>query len=814
MNLVPQPKQVNWSAEAPWEVKAQGAAIVIGERATAPEAYAAELLRDRVAKRFRQEWPIVREGAATERQGFLVVLGLRASNRELDRLCTERAIDVSAESPGHDGYAIETFEAGGKRVALIAGCNPRGAVYGQDTFFQMLSGKKGGVLVHRAAVRDRPTVPWRGRPQTHYEQYLRPGELETYMTSRINFIDLRDGIYAFEPGAELDKRTLARVVAEAHRRGLVIFGTVNCGVGRAEYPAALETFREFLDLGADGLWLSFDDKGPGDAPEEIVAQVIELARAHGISGSRLATTPPKGDYQEIRTHFNRLIAAVPGMEEALWFFTIVPSPQALADARAVGLKVTPSRWHNWTRPHSGFTHLSSGSLLAAGKRSYLNVPPLSEGWHSPSYAELAAGGDCVEAIMPWGGNTWGQYYIVPVIGWWGWSPEGHDWEAVRGRIYDIVYGPNQVEAAREFDDTLLEVEALFAYAWDASEWQPICPARLKRLEDREPALALFDRLERLQQRIAAGAVEESMLPAEELETAYVGAMRAELETGRIEALIDYPEYWWDQHQRKVLSAVYDGRDEDADRLTAEVREPAVSEIERIETDLGHLRVVPDYAKWWKGRLGLDAQGWRGLVARRREELAVRVWDYGYYQAKTSTMLQEANNPPMGWGTGRWEMQNKFLATILPGEREHFRGNWIAGVYDATPAAVFAHERRKGAVAGNYAEVEFRIPLSGRRDRLALMIFLSNHSKESIGLHYVKARWAGRHFIELLWDDTVLWAADLGRPRLEGEWFVVKLPPLPEELESLPVRLRVEDRKESESSTIAFVGPIRLVEFPE
>ena len=201
---------------------------------------------------------------------------------------------------------------------------------------------------------------------------------------------------------------------------------MNCGVASNQYDKVMGTFRELLDLGADGLWLSFDDKGPGDDPVALTKRVLELGRERQISGQRIAITPPKGSYQRIVTDFNRKIMAVPGMEQALWFWTGVPSTLALEDARSIGIKVKPSWWHNWPRLET--------------PQTYTGVPPLSLGWSEPDYGTLAAGGDFVEAVMPWGGNAFGQHYIAPVIDWWGWNPQGHDWNALRRRMFSIVFG--------------------------------------------------------------------------------------------------------------------------------------------------------------------------------------------------------------------------------------------------------------------------------------------------------------------------------------------------------------------------------------
>jgi hypothetical protein len=105
-----------------------------------------------------------------------------------------------------------------------------------------------------------------------------------------------------------------------------------------------------------------------------------------------------------------------------------------------------------------------------------------------------------------------------------------------------------------------------------------------------------------------------------------------------------------------------------------------------------------------------------------------------------------------------------------------------------------------------------VPISGRRDRLALLIYLADANKESYGLGRAKWRWSGFRAIRLLWGERELWKADLGIPRLSGEWFVVPLPELPAEIESLNLRLRVEDYFSARNNLqIVFVGPIRLLE---
>ncbi len=801
LRLVPPPKEVRWSQTAPLSL--ENAAIVIGDGAQPPERYAADMLERHVARRFCRQWAIVSENEGSHKYNPIILLGQRTSNRWLDRLCREKGINLNETSPGHDGYVIEPLAIGDQNVIIVGGSNARGVIYGQDTLFQMLTRSQGGLAWTRASVRDWPSVPWRGRPQTHFMNYLRAGDLDCYMESRINFIDLRNDTYAFEPGAELDKANLSRVIEEARRRGLIVYGTVNCGVPRHEYAAAMRTFKEFISLGVDGLWVSFDDKGPGESPELIVTDVLELGRQHGITGNRVAICPPKGSYQDIVTEFNERIMAIPGMEKASWFWTRWPSARHLAQARSIGLDCKPAWWHNWPRLHT--------------PHRYIEPPSMAVGWHAPSYDMLADGGRYVDAVMPWGGNAWGPHYIIPVIGWWGWSPGQHDWPSTRSRIYDIVFGPGQVATATAFDDTLVQTKSLLRYSTRGSRWQPCCPVRLIKVEDRQKVLAQVRKMRDLLGDLKKKSPGATMLDPEQLGTFYLDRMEAELQTIETGARLPYPEYWWEPHQRNVLTAIYDGDLARANERVAAVRNRLLDEVAEVAKATGELGRVDEYVSWWRERAGLDAQGWQNLVAERREELARRVSDYSYYVAVPSAMLAPLREPPLDWGSGRWQTSNRVLATVLPTEREFAWGNWIGGLYHGgdLEAAVFAARRKSQSMAGEFSELELVLPVSGRRDRLALLLFINHANKDAIGAQHTTARWAGYRFVELLWDDKLVWEADVGLPRENGEWFMVDLPVIPEDVATLTLRLRVVDRRMlTVNHTIVFVGPIRLIERQE
>ncbi len=110
-----------------------------------------------------------------------------------------------------------------------------------------------------------------------------------------------------------------------------------------------------------------------------------------------------------------------------------------------------------------------------------------------------------------------------------------------------------------------------------------------------------------------------------------------------------------------------------------------------------------------------------------------------------------------------------------------------------------------------AEWPVEVPISGRRDALNLLLYVSNWNRESLGLETVVNRWGGYRVVRLLDGENLLWEVDIGVHRPEGEWFLVKLPEPPKEVAKLNLRLRVEDVRDFALDCTVFVGPIRLIE---
>lgn len=818
--LVPQPKEVRWGDEPPLVLAEDRVAIVLGEKSVSAEQEAADMLQRCVARRFGNTWPIVRQNDSLAEYAVRICLGQPSTHTRAAAILGERQVELPAGPEGSDGYVIEILPEQDTTTVLVAGSNARGVTYGQDTLFQLLQAEDSQLQLVRVSIRDWASIAWRGRPMTDVRHYLEPGTWDGLISARMNWIDLRNGTYAFEPDyafTDKDKTNIAKVIGEAHKREILVYGAVNCGVPAARYDAVLEKFRQFIEFGVDGLWISFDDKGPGDDPERITRDILALGAEHGMTGSRIATTPPKGSYQTVTAPFNRKIVAVPGMERALWFWTPLPDEQFAADAREIGLAVNPSWWHNWPRVLGGFTHIRGGNLNTDVRRTYVEIPALEIGWHRPSYEMIADAARYVLAAVPWSGNGVAKEYVAPTFGWWSWAPELHDWSAARMRIHSTVYGPAQASSMVEFEDALAEARSLFAFPMTPGQWRPNCPARLKQLEDRTKALTLLGRCEMLASWVASRFADSTLLDAELVRERFVEPMQQEARIGKVCARVEFPEYWWIDHQRKLLDAVHAGDMDGANALIASARSRVTQSIDQIADELDALTLTEKYVEFWRRTAGMSAADWKSAMQDRQEELARRVDHYGYYSVIIDKLLPKLLAPPTGWGRGGAERQMRVLASALPDVREQYWGDWLAGIYRSgrDEAAVFAMEPNAAARAGDFAELPVRLPVSGERDRLGLLVFMNRWVKEMIGHEDVPGRWMGYSAVQLLWGDEVVWEADVGLPRTGREWELVGLPPIPEDLTELNLRLRVIDKRDSSGMrAIVFVGPVRLVQMPQ
>jgi hypothetical protein len=639
--IVPQPKVYRDGGQY---VGFQPAAIVIGAKATEPERYAAECLADLIQRRFNRQTAICTEGEEPSTSEQIILIGCRASHGQLDRLCAERRIGLSATSPGADGYVLEFVDQGVRKVILVGASNPRGAIYGAHALFDLTqreapqANQPARALVRVASVRDWPSIAWRGRPHSVLAHHLVPGALDAYARARINFIDVRDDPGAaptivmparkasmgFPPGVPLDTANVKAVIDAAHHRGMFVYGTVSCSFPAERLPDILKTFNDLIALGVDGLWISFDDTGAGPAAATIIRAVLNLGKQHGMTGRKIAITPPAGDYQVIDRPFNREMAQIPGCAEIQWMFTRVPC-QADADmAKKIGLRRLPGWWHNLVNFGGGFLHNGEiiCTLRADGKPAYVDLQPISKGWHAPDYERVRTASLWTDTVLLWGMvNGWPEEYEVAALGLWAWSPENHDWATLRDSIYRYLYGAAQVETIRAFDDKLETLKALFTMPGWRFGPDKGWPPRLKQPADRQQAVTLIGELAQLLATLRRPAMQETSILPVRLQTIYLEPMNATLECARRVTNLEYPEYWFPKAEADIAARLRAGDAAGALRAIDFAQQTIRRQVERVQRQLAPLKGIDQYVAAWQKKLGALAEQRAKIETQRKAKQA-------------------------------------------------------------------------------------------------------------------------------------------------------------------------------------------------
>lgn len=825
--IVPRPKEYHGSGATATLQPAGTVAIVIGAKATEPERYAAESLQVQIERRFGRTLPIHVETDVPATVGQRFLLGQMETSAQLASLCRRHEIELSGESPGHDGFVIRCLDDGPGQVILIGGSNARGVIYGQNALVDLLRQEGDRVVFPVASVRDWPSIAWRGRPHSVLQQHLVPGALDAYLRSRINFTDVRDdpdveptiifparkASMGFPAGKPIDEPLVARMISESHRRGLFVYGTVSCGVKQDQVDDVEKTFRELIALGVDGLWISFDDVGAGDGAPEVIRRVLKLGAEHGMTGRKIAITPPLKEYQTIDMEFNHKAAVEWGLADAQWMFTRVPRTDDAATARRIGIRGLPGWWHNLVDFRGGFLHNGGVgcSLRADGKPGYLNMQPLAMGWHRPEYDQIRDAADNTSSALLWGVvGGWPEEYEVGALGLWAWDPARHDWQQTRDAVYRLVYGPSLIETARGFDDQLSALKDLFELPpwrfWPNQGW----PCRLKNVESRAQAVASIGRLEGLLATLRRKAPEETAIDPARLESVYLEPMEATLAYARKMALLEYPEYSLPDFERTMLGLVDAEKLDEAERLLDESRRRIEPQLARIEGTLAGLKGIDQYVAFWNDQLaGVDR--WKERAVRRRVDMKKRfekliggdVASLFPYKERVvgdelDALFAPLAKPPAG------EMLAELRAADWLGRPCRFSGAFCVGpfAWKGETLVAIAYPRRAPSRIDDAAEVRAEVTVPQYTGRLMLDAFVNDTRLEN--------RYPKHRYMQLWANDRLVWEEDVAPTRAGSEWVSVDVTELARPGTTLSLRFRVVDQRGvGDHLTVTFLGPVRL-----
>ena len=803
----------------------EGAAIVIGSKATEPEKYAAERLQKLIHRRFKRKLAVVSQSKA-DNAAQVIGLGRVSTHGLVKKICTDANIDmaaIAAKSESRDGFAIEA--AKGKKVILVAGSNPRGVIYGADVFFDLLRSEGDRIVFPAVSIRDWPSIAWRGWPgRIHHPKDITSADFEVYVRQRINFIDWRPGGYGGSPRTGLAKMGMGNLITEAHKCGILVYATTGYGRGGSTklIAAARKYFEEFLDLGGDGLWPSFDDLGEGKDSEGFVRMAADLAKERGLPLERLATTPAgRGNYEKIGTKWNRKIAKVSGFDKATFFITTPPGKKMYDTAMEMGLKRPAGWWHNWPRYDSGLMYGCYGgvSLRTEKKNAYRPMVPLEIGWDRPTYDDLRNAGTYCDTAMIWGRLDW---YTGSVFSIWAWAPETHDWIRTRLSAYAYVFGHAQSRAALEFDDRLRKITPMFhRRKWSGAGAQPpgwktrlnVWPPQLKDVKSRPDVLKVIEQMDDLLVKIEKRAPAESMLGPATLKDQFLDPMLATVTTVRSMATIEYPEYKLGREfLNEMKELAFAAKDEELKKRLDEVRSEVLATMDRIDKELGGLKDIGNYVKPWRDAVS-GVAFWK--QQRENEKQAILERTASFKTDTSADAVKDIDQAPAGQSLaelkpGDWNPVDR--ETLLwRGMGRKGAGIWAIGPCDVAGKKVLAiccasdlgwgtKAKGKDTTKQCYAEVRAEPAVPTFKGKLILDVFAGHSANDK---HWSKAR-----FLEIWAGDRKLWKSDISAKSRAGKaWISIDITEAAQGKKKLPLRIRVEDRGPACGHT--FIGPVRL-----
>lgn len=825
--IVPEPKLYRTTGNALQLPEAP--CVVLGKNAADPERYAAEYFAKQLQRRFGREAVIVNESEIPG-GGLVFVFGQRGTSGYLDELCRSKGIKLSAETPGFDGFIIRSVVDGKRNAILVGGCNARGVVYGQSALFDLMRTRGNTVVFPEVEVADAPDIAWRGRPHSVLDHHLQPGALDAYLRARINFTDVRDDpdrrpgvVFAarkasmgLPPGKPLDVGKIKRHIDQSHRRGLFVYGTVSCAVGENGVDKVLKTFSELIELGVDGLWISFDDTGYGKAAETVVRKTLELGRKHGITGRKIAITPPAKEYQNIDMPWNRTAATEWGLADIQWFFTRPPCAKDIAAAEKTGIASLPGWWHNLEGMRGGFLH--NGGVLctlrANGLPGYVNPQPINRGWHRPSYDSLRQAAKHTQCVMLWCVcNGWPEEYQIGDLGLWAWRPAGYDRERTLGAIYGHLYGPSLVETAREFDQKLSALKDLYIlprwHFW--REKIPSWPPRLRNPNDRDKPLALIAELEELATVLTEKAPDQTSIDPARLERVYLEPMRKTLAVARIVTGLEFADYGARVFEHRIAQLMAAGNRAEADRAFARRSKTVEAQLSVIARGLADMKCMKYYFDVWSKKT-VDVKSVVAHVRRRQrenDEAFRKILTGGpkvlfpYLKAANAThwdgLFTALSKPPddgkvvARFAPEAWLKQPADRSGAFCYGPFRWQDHHLAGI---------SYPRGQPSKIREGVTLRAEIDVPEFENSLLLDLFVNDTRLEN--------RYPGYRYMTLKVDGQTVWDVDIAPTRKGREWITIDVTRFADVGKKLTLSFRVEDRRRTgDHLTFTAIGPGQL-----
>ena len=600
-------------------------AIVLGEKATEPEKFAASRLTFVLKKRFGLDAPVVTEKAIPKAQ-TLLVLGTLKSNALLKSLQEKHAVGLDAfkgKDPMQDAFAIECLKDG-RPVVLMIGTTPRSVIYAQYAFLEALERKGAKVLYPDMSVRDWSALRyrdwWPGTP----DYFSAVDALDQITYARANMTQFRT-----PKSSTVSKAT----VRECWRRGLRPYGVVYGAVRANAHARAEAEAKAWLDKGCYGIYVSFDDPGMGRDPEGLCNKITALIKQRfGKVGDRIAVVAG-GDYKFLTSGNNRRMRRFRDFEEAIFYITgpvagAFSTKRHFDDARATGIK-NHIWWHNYPMGVRVF------NAPVEASRYHALVPLNTHCWGRFTIDDLRKAGEHMTGMSAQ--NEAFDHAAMQLF--WAWDPAHYGHEKARTAVYRQRHGAAAVEAARSLDDDLFTLCGYFNTIW--RRWTVI-GWTLKEVSKRREVLALIEKMQRQAEAIKAGK-KVSYLSDEGYNKYYIESIEGHLAAAKRLASTDFPDYAVAKRERvdpggtghvlkggaahalrtKMIGLLWAGKRDGARAYLADLRKEALPALNALEKSLKDMWFTEEYLATWRPML--DPAHWEAVAARTfRDKLALAI----------------------------------------------------------------------------------------------------------------------------------------------------------------------------------------------
>ncbi len=572
--------------------------IVVAADAAEPVRYAAERLQTMLKRLVKRKYKIVTNIPSDAKLVFR--LGEFPNDSTVAEFCNREKIDTAKLTPKTDGFVIGFSTTTKPQVICVGGSNSRSVIYGQDALTMLLQEQSAGLYKLQAAkVVSIAKIQWRSFSWNRCMRYLKSGGMDAYADARLNCIELRDGSppmwgqFGYPVDWKIDGKNEKKVLREARRRGMFVYGVVCCGVPDKDNDKVLDKFRQLIALGVDGIYISFDDPGIAGNAVALVKRILKLAKKNNISHDRIAFLPPDPDYGCIYTDFNlNIIKNIPEAADIRWFFTKSPSAERHMLVEDLGIKRPTGLFFNW--PMGGRTEAMP---MYRFERSYISVPEFNDSYGRLSLDIFQNAHHYVDSAMVWVRGY--PEYLAQLLGTWAWNPEKFTYRIARKRIYSRVYGVDLADKVNTFDNLFTELKGCFERIgpWDWAQ----CAWRLKRVKYRSYALHLISKLRRLEKEIVQKAPSRTMLSQKVLRKDYLEPMRKGLDWAELLVITDFPEYIQPNFDRDYN---WERDHHTLARYLKYWKSKMDPMLDVIEKRFGKEKHARDYVKKWRKKLTL------------------------------------------------------------------------------------------------------------------------------------------------------------------------------------------------------------------